>query len=199
MNWRDYIVSDPDVLLGKPTIRGTRISVELILGWLSKGWTFDTIIEAYPFVTRNDILAALAFTADMLHDERYIATHTKHPGLDNFTNNPPASNSKPESPHASGAGPMKTAETPSAASMRMILSSGANPMCARCPRSVATTPARAGVGRSIRSAVSIKHCYRTLAKDGRQELKGPPAPGQVLAGCECMLTTQNNIETTTTK
>lgn len=80
MNRRDHIVSEPDVLLGKPTIRGTRISAELILDWLSKGWTFDTIIEAYPYITHKDILAALAFAAEVLHDEQYIATHTKHPG-----------------------------------------------------------------------------------------------------------------------
>ena len=75
MNWRDHIVSDPDVLLGKPVIRGTRISVEHILGWLSKGWTRDTIVEAYPHITHEDILASLAFAAEMLHDERHIATY----------------------------------------------------------------------------------------------------------------------------
>lgn len=60
MDWRDRITSDPDILLGKPVVKGTRISVELILGWLANGWTFDTIIEAYPHITREDILAALA-------------------------------------------------------------------------------------------------------------------------------------------
>lgn len=75
MNWRDHIVSEPDVLLGKPTIRGTRVSVELILGWLSKGWTFDTVVEAYPYITHKDILAALAFAAEVLHDERYISIY----------------------------------------------------------------------------------------------------------------------------
>lgn len=75
MDWRDRIISDPDVLLGKPVIKGTRISVELILGWLANGWTFDMIIEAYPHITRDDILAALAFAAEMLHDEQYIAKY----------------------------------------------------------------------------------------------------------------------------
>lgn len=75
MDWRDRITSDSDILLGKPVIKGTRISVELILGWLAKGWTFDTIIEAYPHISRDDILAALAFAAEMLHDEQYIAKY----------------------------------------------------------------------------------------------------------------------------
>lgn len=75
MDWRDRITSDPDILLGKPVVKGTRISVELILGWLANGWTFDMIIEAYPHIARDDILAALAFAAEMLHDEQYIAKY----------------------------------------------------------------------------------------------------------------------------
>lgn len=75
MDWRDRITSDPDILLGKPVIKGTRISVELIVGWLANDWTFDMIIEAYPYITREDILAALAFVAEMPHDEQYIANH----------------------------------------------------------------------------------------------------------------------------
>lgn len=75
MEWRDRIVSNPDVLMGKPSIKGTRISVELILGWLAVGWTFDQLLEAYPHIAREDILAALAFAAEMLRDEQYIAVH----------------------------------------------------------------------------------------------------------------------------
>jgi len=75
MDWRDRVTSDPEILLGKPVIKGTRISVALMLGWLSNGWTFDTIIEAYPNITRDDILAALAFATEMLHDEQYIAKY----------------------------------------------------------------------------------------------------------------------------
>lgn len=75
MEWRNRITSDPAVLVGKPIIRGTRISVELILGWLANGWTYDQVIESYPHITREDILAALAFTEEMLREEQYIATH----------------------------------------------------------------------------------------------------------------------------
>ncbi len=73
MSWQERIVSDPDILMGKPTIKGTRISVELILGWLAEGWTHDMLIEAYPHLSAEDVRAALAFAAEMMRDERYIA------------------------------------------------------------------------------------------------------------------------------
>jgi uncharacterized protein (DUF433 family) len=75
MDWRDRITSSPEILAGKPVIKGTRISVELILGWLANGWSFDQIIEAYPHISRDDIFAALGFAAEMMHEERYIAMH----------------------------------------------------------------------------------------------------------------------------
>jgi uncharacterized protein (DUF433 family) len=71
MDWRGRIVTDPDILVGKPTIKGTRISVELILGWLAQGWTHDQLIENYPHITRDDILAALAFAAELMREEQY--------------------------------------------------------------------------------------------------------------------------------
>jgi uncharacterized protein (DUF433 family) len=71
MDWRDRIVTDPDILVGKPAIKGTRISVELILGWLGQGWTHEQVIEAYPQITREDILAALAFAAELMREEQY--------------------------------------------------------------------------------------------------------------------------------
>lgn len=75
MEWRDHITSDPAVLVGKPVIKGTRISVELILGWLANGWTYEQVLESYPHVTREDILAALAFAEEVMRDEHYIAAH----------------------------------------------------------------------------------------------------------------------------
>ena len=67
MNWRDHIVSNPEILAGKSVIKGTRISVELILGWLANGWTYEQVLESYPHITRDDIQAALAFAAERLH------------------------------------------------------------------------------------------------------------------------------------
>jgi uncharacterized protein (DUF433 family) len=70
--WKDRIVTDPDILVGKPTIKGTRISVELILGWLANGWTHEQVIEAYPHITNEDIQAALAYAAERLREDEYL-------------------------------------------------------------------------------------------------------------------------------
>jgi uncharacterized protein (DUF433 family) len=75
MDWRDRIVSNPDILVGKPSVKGTRLSVELILGWLASGWTHEMILDSYPQLAREDILAALAFAAEMMRDEDYFAIH----------------------------------------------------------------------------------------------------------------------------
>jgi uncharacterized protein (DUF433 family) len=61
MNWSEHIVSDSEILLGKPTIKGTRISVELILDLLSNGWTEKMIFESYPRLTADDLKAVFAF------------------------------------------------------------------------------------------------------------------------------------------
>jgi len=67
-DWRERIVMDPEILVGKPTIKGTRISVELFLGWLANGWTIDKILEEYPRITRDDVLAALSFATEYMRD-----------------------------------------------------------------------------------------------------------------------------------
>ncbi len=74
MNWRDQIHSDPAVLVGKPVVRGTRISVELILELMAAGWTEDKILEGYPRLTREGIRAAVQFAADMVTEERDLAS-----------------------------------------------------------------------------------------------------------------------------
>ncbi len=71
MDWRDRIVCNPDILVGKPTVKATRLSVELILGWLAEGWTHEMLLKAYPELSRDDILAALAFAADRMREEFY--------------------------------------------------------------------------------------------------------------------------------
>ena len=68
----ERIVCDPNILGGKASIRGTRISVELILGWLASGWTFENLLQSYPNITREGILAALAYAAAVVHEEGYL-------------------------------------------------------------------------------------------------------------------------------
>jgi uncharacterized protein (DUF433 family) len=64
--WREWIVSNPSVMMGKPVIIGTRITVELILEKLAAGETIDDLLEAHPRLTREAIQAALAFAAEAL-------------------------------------------------------------------------------------------------------------------------------------
>ena len=63
---RKLIVSDPSVMMGKPIIAGTRISVEMILEILAAGETGEQILEAHPRLTREGIQEALAFAAEVL-------------------------------------------------------------------------------------------------------------------------------------
>lgn len=60
------IVSDPTILMGKPVIAGTRITVELILEKLAAGETFDQLLESHPRLTHEAILAALQFASEAL-------------------------------------------------------------------------------------------------------------------------------------
>lgn len=60
----ERIQSRPDVMMGKPVIRGTRITVELILRKLADGWTVAEICASYPHLQPEDIEAALIFAAD---------------------------------------------------------------------------------------------------------------------------------------
>jgi uncharacterized protein (DUF433 family) len=73
MDWRSRIVADPDVLVGKPVIKGTRISVELVMDLLAAGYTTDQIIEQYDHLTRDDIQACLAYAREIVHSERVYA------------------------------------------------------------------------------------------------------------------------------
>lgn len=62
----DLVQSDPSILMGKPVVAGTRVTVELILEKLSEGETIEQILEAHPRLTREGVLAALKFAAQAL-------------------------------------------------------------------------------------------------------------------------------------
>jgi uncharacterized protein (DUF433 family) len=72
MNWRECIVSDQKVLLGKPTIKGTRISVELILDLLANGWTEKMIFESYPNLKESDLKAVFAYLKECIENELFF-------------------------------------------------------------------------------------------------------------------------------
>ncbi len=73
MNWREYIVVDPAVLVGKPVIKGTRISVELLLDRFADGWSYDEVLAAYPHLTREQVQAAVTFASELFKEEKYVA------------------------------------------------------------------------------------------------------------------------------
>lgn len=68
MDYREYLESGADVMLGKPVIRGTRITVELILKMLSEGASTDAITAAYPHLSDVHVKAVLAYASEILDD-----------------------------------------------------------------------------------------------------------------------------------
>lgn len=70
MNWRDRIVADPSVLVGKAVIKGTRISVELVMDLLARGYTMDQVLTQYPSISLQDLHACLGYAAELLRSEK---------------------------------------------------------------------------------------------------------------------------------
>jgi uncharacterized protein (DUF433 family) len=64
------IALDPEVLTGKPVIRGTRLSVEFVIGLMADGWTEPDIMQNYPGITHDDIIACLAYARDTISSEK---------------------------------------------------------------------------------------------------------------------------------
>lgn len=74
MNYQQYIERNPDVLQGKPIIKGTRISVELIMRKLANGYTVENLLKSYPHLKQDQILSALEYAADMIAGEDIMET-----------------------------------------------------------------------------------------------------------------------------
>ena len=64
-NWRNHIVSTPDVLRGKPRLKGTRIPVSLVLGYLAAGKSAQEVIKEFPDLTEEQIAACLDYARDL--------------------------------------------------------------------------------------------------------------------------------------
>ena len=73
INYRERIESHPEVMLGKPVINGTRITVELILQKIAGGFSFDEILGMYPHLIKEDLLAAVEYAAGVIGNEEMIA------------------------------------------------------------------------------------------------------------------------------
>ena len=69
MDWREHIHSDPAILSGKPVVKGTRLSVEFLLGLFAAGWTEEQVLENYPTLDAEAIRAVFAFAAKHVREE----------------------------------------------------------------------------------------------------------------------------------
>ena len=70
INWKDHIVSTPDILRGKPRIKGTRIPVSLLLGYLAAGHTTDEIIAEFPDLKAMQIHACLDYARELVDSDQ---------------------------------------------------------------------------------------------------------------------------------
>ena len=69
IKWDDFIHSDPNILFGKPVVKGTRLSVEFILGLYAEGWTENQILENYPNLSKESLLAVFTYTHECMREE----------------------------------------------------------------------------------------------------------------------------------
>ena len=77
MDYKQYIERNPEIMLGKPIITGTRITVELLMRKLANGYSIDDILKSYPHLTKEQILSALEYAADMIANEEILETAKK--------------------------------------------------------------------------------------------------------------------------
>jgi uncharacterized protein (DUF433 family) len=72
MTWTDFISADPNVLGGKPVIRGTRLAVDFVLALLAEGWSREQLRASYPQVTDESLRAVFAYAAEVLHEQTVL-------------------------------------------------------------------------------------------------------------------------------
>jgi len=79
MAWQDRIAIDPNVLVGKPIVKGTRISVEFVIDLLARGWTTAQVLREYDHLKPEDIQACLAYASDVLtpHEIKIVEDPTR--------------------------------------------------------------------------------------------------------------------------
>ena len=72
MNYKRYIERNPEIMMGKPVIRGTRITVELLMRKLAEEYDIDDLLKSYPHLKKVQILAALEYAADIIANEEIL-------------------------------------------------------------------------------------------------------------------------------
>lgn len=70
MNWQERIIIDPNILVGKPVVRGTRLAVEFIIDLLAQGWSEEQVLGNSPGLMGEDVLACLGYASAALRDEK---------------------------------------------------------------------------------------------------------------------------------
>lgn len=78
--YKNRIVIDPEVMTGKPVIKGTRMTVELILRQLAEGEEIEDILEKYPHIEKEDVFAAIAYAGDLVEEEGVYPLKKEHAG-----------------------------------------------------------------------------------------------------------------------
>ena len=72
MGWNERIAVDPDVVAGKPVIKGTRIAVEFVIHLMARGWTTEQILREYDHLTSEDVRACLSYAGELVRSERVL-------------------------------------------------------------------------------------------------------------------------------
>jgi uncharacterized protein (DUF433 family) len=70
MIWQERIIIDPEVMVGKPIIKGSRLTVEFIIDLLARGWKTEEVLANYPGIKAEDIQACLVYASAVLHEEK---------------------------------------------------------------------------------------------------------------------------------
>ena len=76
MDWEERVELNPEVLAGKPVVKGTRLSVQLILELLADDWSTEEVLDQYPTLTRDDVLACLRYASECPRPRRAVLSPT---------------------------------------------------------------------------------------------------------------------------
>ncbi len=76
MKWQERIEINPQILVGKPVIKGTRIAVEFVIDLMGRGWSVERILHEYDHLTEEDIHACLSYAGETLKSERVYLVPT---------------------------------------------------------------------------------------------------------------------------